>query len=96
MNESLPLPFYRCHKRVQAVKIKEVSLHDPTGSNPPVKFAGGFIFHDLPAPGPIPFDAAFWEKHKPKAGDYLVIYEDGYQSISPAKAFEEGYTLETA
>jgi len=26
-------------------------------------------------------------------GDYYVVYEDGYKSISPAKAFEEGYTL---
>lgn len=87
---------YRCHKRVQAVKIKEVNLHDPTGSNPPVEFSGGFIIHDLPTPGPIPFDADFWNKHKPKAGDYLVIYEDGYRSISPGKAFEEGYTLESS
>lgn len=94
--EPKALPSYRCHKRVQAVKIKEVSLHDPEGSNPPVDFAGGFFIHDLPDHGPIPFDAAFWEKHKPKAGDYLVIYEDGYRSISPGKAFEEGYTLEAS
>lgn len=91
--DTIALPTYRCHKRVQAVKIKEVNLHDPTGSDPPVEFAGGFIIHDLPSPGPIPFDADFWNKHKPKAGDYLVIYEDGYRSISPAKAFEDGYTL---
>lgn len=89
------LPTYRCHKRVQAVKIKDVTLHDPPGSNPPVEFAGGFIFHDLPDLGPIPFDAAFWEKHKPKVDDYLVIYKDGYRSISPGKAFEEGYSLES-
>ncbi len=87
---------YRCHKRVQAVKIKDVNLHDPTVSDPPVEFSGGFIIHDLPTPGPIPFDADFWHKHQPKAGDYLVIYEDGYCSISPGKAFEEGYTLESS
>ena len=28
----------------------------------------------------------------PSAGDFLVAYEDGYLSWSPAKAFEEGYT----
>ena len=93
--EPIALLSYRSHKRVQAVKIKEVSLHDPTGSNPPVEFAGGFIIHDLPTPGPISFDADFWNKHKPKAGDYLVIYADGYRSISPSKAFEEGYTLDS-
>jgi len=92
--EPTALPTYRCHKRVQAVKIKEVSLHEPAGSDPPVEFSGGFIIHDLPSPGPIAFDADFWNKHKPRAGDYLVIYEDGYRSISPGKAFEDGYTLE--
>ncbi len=92
--EPKALPSYRCHKRVQAVKIKEVTLHDPTGSEPLVEFAGGFIHHDLTDLGPISFGAKFWEKHHPQAGDYLVIYEDGYHSISPGKAFEEGYTLE--
>ena len=28
----------------------------------------------------------------PAVGDYLVIYEDGYKSWSPSRAFEEGYT----
>jgi hypothetical protein len=30
-------------------------------------------------------------RYKPVPGDYLVRYADGYLSISPAKAFEEGY-----
>ena len=34
----------------------------------------------------------FIQKHKPVVGGYFVMYEDGYQSFSPAKAFEEGYT----
>ena len=28
-----------------------------------------------------------------EVGGYAVIYEDGYKSISPKKAFEEGYKL---
>lgn len=28
-----------------------------------------------------------------QVGGYAVIYADGYQSISPAKAFEDGYIL---
>lgn len=32
------------------------------------------------------------EKHSPEVGGYLVEYGDNYQSYSPAKAFEEGYT----
>jgi hypothetical protein len=31
-------------------------------------------------------------KHKPEVGGYFVVYDDGYKSFSPAKAFEEGYT----
>jgi hypothetical protein len=34
----------------------------------------------------------FLAKHKPAVGGYFVVYEDGYESFSPAKAFEEGYT----
>ncbi len=29
----------------------------------------------------------------PIVGDYWVIYEDGYQSLSPRGAFENGYML---
>lgn len=37
--------------------------------------------------------AEFMAKHKPEVGGYFVHYADGYESFSPAKAFEEGYTL---
>jgi len=36
--------------------------------------------------------AEFLAKHKPEVGGYWVQYADGYQSFSPAAAFEEGYT----
>lgn len=42
---------------------------------------------------PFEVDWAFMAKHKPEAGGYYVVYDDGYKSFSPAKAFEEGYTL---
>lgn len=35
----------------------------------------------------------YMDKHKPEAGGYYVVYEDGYTSFSPAEAFEGGYTL---
>lgn len=37
-------------------------------------------------------EADYLRKHKPEVGGYYVVYEDGYKSFSPAKAFEEGYT----
>lgn len=39
-------------------------------------------------------DPALFSRHIPQVGDYLVRYPDGYLSISPRKAFEEGYTVE--
>lgn len=90
-NAQMEMPKYKSHKIVHALKIKEVILHDPTGSEPPVEFAGG---HIIPEDGrflPIPFDAEFFNKHLPEAGGYFVVYADGYASFSPAKAFEEGY-----
>lgn len=35
----------------------------------------------------------YYKKHLPKAGGYWVLYQDGYESFSPAEAFEGGYTL---
>ncbi|HVI92099.1 MAG TPA: hypothetical protein VM659_27665, partial [Dongiaceae bacterium] len=49
------------------------------------------IFEDK-AYAPIAIDAGYVRKHKPVEGGYLVVYEDGYRSFSPAEAFEGGYT----
>lgn len=43
--------------------------------------------------GSFHVDRAYLNTHKPEVGGYYVVYRDGYQSFSPAKAFEEGYTL---
>lgn len=40
---------------------------------------------------PFEVSAEFVAKHQPKAGGYFVVYEDGYQSFSPAKPFLTGY-----
>ena len=31
-------------------------------------------------------------KYTPFVGDYYIVYKDGYRSLSPKLAFEEGYT----
>ena len=36
----------------------------------------------------------YMDKHQPERGGYYVLYEDGYESWSPAPAFEAGYTEE--
>jgi len=41
---------------------------------------------------PITVSQEYMKKHDPQIGGYYVLYEDGYQSWSPAVAFEDGYT----
>lgn len=74
------LPRYRCHKEVQAAKIKDI--------------VGRRLLPDLPGTDnrPILVDDAYLAKHNPQPGGYYVVYDDGYASYSPAQAFESGYT----
>lgn len=72
------MPRYRCHKEVWALKILHV-IGDV------LEFHGqGY------APMQMPME--WMHKHNPQPGGYYVVYADGYQSYSPAKAFEEGYS----
>jgi hypothetical protein len=84
---SKPLPRYKCHKQVCAAKIAGVDA----GVD---QFQDAWIltFTD-PDLLPMEVDDDFMRRHKPSIGQYLVVYDDGYKSVSPAKAFEEGYTL---
>ena len=75
-------PEYKCHKTVRAVKIKEA---DPINHT--------LLFEGRDAWKPLCVGGAYFDKHQPEAGGYYVVYADGYKSYSPARAFEEGYTL---
>lgn len=88
--EPLVLPKWKCHKVVGAAAILKV-----------MEVAGGglHLFLDVKPPAHDPDLRAeamlapeIWARYKPVIGDYLVVYEDGYTSISPKKAFEDGYT----
>jgi hypothetical protein len=84
-----PMPRYKCHKEVWALKIADVL--DPT--KPGDESDGSRII--VPAEqGYAPFRVQhdYVRKHDPRAGGYYVVYDDGYTSFSPAKAFEEGYS----
>lgn len=84
------IPRYRCHKEVQALKIKEIHPGDSYG---PASVPGlTLVFEDARfAPR---FMSERWAGfHTVQEGGYLIIYKDGYESYSPAAAFEEGYTL---
>lgn len=83
MNQPMmELPSYKSHKIVYALKIKVVNVEDG--------MIGIVPEDDRYAEFQV--DSAYYDKHKPQAGGYYVVYEDGYKSWSPADAFENGYT----
>lgn len=67
---------FQSHKQVWAAKITAVDIEMGT-----VSIEGGFY-----KPG-----QAWLAKHRPEAGMVLVCYDDGYLSVSPDRAFTEGY-----
>lgn len=80
------LPLYQSHKKVRAAKILAITkfkintlfaLSTPDGMEEAITY----LNEDLV------------KKPTPEIGWYLVQYEDGYFSFSPAAAFEEGYSL---
>lgn len=83
-----PFPRYRSHKIVEAAKITTVRKFQ---NGPPFKAAlflqigGGQVEHAV--------SDEYVRKHNPQVGGYWVRYPDGYESWSPAEAFESGYTL---
>ena len=82
MEASIQLPRWQSHKVVWADKILKV-----------MPGARGRVVWCLECGGNIGVS----EDLKVRGGDnpvggYYVCYEDGYESWSPAKAFEEGYT----
>ena len=44
--------------------------------------------------GQVVCSAEWVFKYAPHVGGYFVRYKDGYESYSPAAAFEEGYSLD--
>lgn len=98
------MPRYVCHKKVWALKIKEIAKRHPTideleailketPNRPEVH--GAMITPEEKGYAPFGVTLEYLHKHQPEVGGYYVVYADGYKSYSPAKAFEEGYTLET-
>lgn len=100
---SSELPLYNCHKQVRAVEISQVLKHahpDPDFDDAVFEassdFQGATLFYEHPGGDKtIAVTADWYRKHRPEAGGYYVMYDDGYTSFSPGSAFESGYTLDT-
>ena len=79
---AMEMPRYISHKQVWALEI--ASANRTAGR---VSFVEpGYLGVDLPD--------EMWARYQPVAGDFYVVYQDGYKSFSPRKAFLEGYSPE--
>ena len=90
MMDPMKLARWECHKVVSAGKIVAwLALADSPGqyriTDIDVECADGSTCR-------VPVAADLCARYKPEVGDYYVVYQDGYASLSPAKAFEDGYT----
>lgn len=99
------MPRYQCHKRVHALKIKEVTHEAVRDAAGPIG-KRRYLVPEEEGFAPIPVSDDWYEKQMAASrtrdnplggleGGYYVVYEDGYASFSPAEAFESGYTLIT-
>jgi len=84
MSISVRLPQYQCHKKVWAFKISDIEYQT---NQPGAKLRSA----DLRCYASV--DTEYLQKHNPQLGGYYVLYDDGYESFSPADAFESGYAL---
>lgn len=79
------LPLYQSHKVVGAFQIAAI-LKVNNG------VAEVYALKDESENYSVYVSKTWLDKHNPQIGGYFVMYDDSYQSYSPAKAFEAGYT----
>ena len=72
---------FKSHKIVAAGKLRSIDSEDTVT----VEDANG-------ADCKVEIPSGMFARGVATIGDYIVIYDDGYKSWSPAKAFEDGYT----
>lgn len=94
------LPQWRCHKVVGAFKITRIEAVPAAGEVRVSRYrlAGEYFSGQFVEVGLTFFRARSSDNRRELevphdyVGGYLVQYEDGYLSWSPAEAFEKGYT----
>lgn len=90
------LPKYKCHKEVWALQIRDI-LYDKHVAQVVKRESdgGAMITPENDHYAAFKVSREYISKHNPEIGGYYVVYEDGYKSYSPAKAFKESYTLKS-
>lgn len=85
----MEMPRYKCHKVVWALCIAAI-----TEDNSDETEFSGEITPAEKGYAPFRVGGDYLRKHNPKVGGYYIRYKGGYESFSPAAAFEDGYTAE--
>ncbi len=88
----LKLPQYQCHKKVRAGKIIYMRANGDGTHTLDLVYPRFYKGSEAVATE-VEVPASYMSQHAPEIGGWFVVYEDGYQSYSPAKAFEVSYTL---
>ena len=78
MDNAAEMPRYLCHKRVHALEIDTIT--------------DGAISFVEKGYAPMLCPPEMFSRYTPVKGDFYVVYEDGYKSFSPRKAFLDGYS----
>lgn len=92
MNTVAEMPRYKCHKEVQALKIKSVEWECQPWQG--IQSGPATLTFEDERYAPLMVGRQYTARNmKLAAGGYYVVYDDGYQSYSPAEAFEAGYSL---
>jgi len=87
------LPQYRSHKVVRAARITGIETAPAVVDKPEEKrLILGDLLADKDMTAYVLVTTEWVEQRKAEAGGWFVVYEDGYTSYSPDKAFTEGYT----
>lgn len=76
------MPLYQSHKKVRALEIAKVR---PAYADVVLEFAEPGYPSKL-------VDGKVFARYVPVPGDFYVVYEDGYESISRRQPFLDGYT----
>lgn len=93
MSVSAEMPKYKCHKEVWALKVSAIHPQFKKADDDVGVIPDGVVV--VPAEeGYAPFfvEQAWFDRHKPQVGGYIVHYQGGYVSYSPEYDFESGYT----
>ena len=84
-SDAVEMPCYACHKKVWALEIDTITNDvDAAG-------AKMLSFRDK-GYAKMRASLEMFSRYVPVPGDFYVVYDDGYKSFSPRKAFLEGYT----